>query len=69
MFAGTGFHRASLDEIARRADVARATVYHQFGSKLGVLGAVVEDFERRAGLAALAELVETGRSRRWSGTW
>jgi AcrR family transcriptional regulator len=60
LFAEAGFHRVSLDEIARRADVARATVYHQFGSKLGVLGAVVEDYEHRAGLAALAELVETG---------
>ncbi len=59
LFADAGFHRGSLDEIARRADVARATVYHQFGSKLGVLAAVVEDYERRAGLAALAELVET----------
>ena len=60
LFAEAGFHRVSLDEIARRADVARATVYHQFGSKLGVLGAVVTDYERRAGLAELAELIETG---------
>jgi AcrR family transcriptional regulator len=60
LFADAGFHRVSLDEIARRADVARATVYHQFGSKLGVLGAVVDDFERRAGLAELAALIETG---------
>jgi AcrR family transcriptional regulator len=60
LFAEAGFHRVSLDEIARQADVARATVYHQFGSKLGVLGAVVEDYERRAGLAALAERVESG---------
>lgn len=60
LFAEAGFHRVPLDEIARRADVARATVYHQFGSKLGVLEAVVEDYERRAGLAALAELIETG---------
>ena len=51
LFADAGFHRVSL--------VARATVYHQFGSKLGVLGAVVEDYERRAGLADLAAVVET----------
>jgi AcrR family transcriptional regulator len=70
LFAEAGFHRVSLDEIARQADVARATVYHQFGSKLGVLGAVVEDYERRAGLAALAELIESGPGRRrWPGTW
>ncbi|HEY6746238.1 MAG TPA: TetR/AcrR family transcriptional regulator [Mycobacteriales bacterium] len=64
LFAEAGFHRVSLDEIARRADVARATVYHQFGSKLGVLAAVIEDYERRAGLAALAELVETAAPER-----
>jgi AcrR family transcriptional regulator len=39
--------------------VARATVYHQFGSKLGLLEAVVRDFEERAGLDALVRLVET----------
>jgi AcrR family transcriptional regulator len=59
LFAEAGFHRVSLEEIARGADVARATVYHQFGSKLGLLAAVVEDYERRAGLDALAALVET----------
>jgi AcrR family transcriptional regulator len=58
MFAEEGFHRVSLDALAQRADVARATVYHQFGSKLGLLEAVVGDFERRAGLDALAELIE-----------
>jgi AcrR family transcriptional regulator len=59
LFADRGFHRVSLDEIARRADVARATVYHQFGSKLGLLEAVIQDFELRAGMDALTELVET----------
>ena len=54
-----GFHLVSVDGIAARADVARATVYHQFRSKLGVLEAVVADFEERAGLAALAAVVET----------
>ena len=50
--------------------MARATVYHQFGSKVGLLGAVVEDFERRAALAALAELAERLLPRpSWSGRW
>lgn len=59
LFADGGFHRVSLEEIARRADVARATVYHQFGSKLGLLEAVVRDFEQRAGLDGLVHLVES----------
>ncbi len=59
LFVEGGFHQASMDEIARRADVARATVYHQFSSKLGVFEAVIRDFEDRAGLDALATMVET----------
>ena len=57
LFSEGGFHRAPIDEVARRADVARATVYYQFGSKLGLLEAVLVDFERRAGLQALHEVV------------
>lgn len=34
------FHRASVTELARRAGVARATVFGRFGSKLGVLAAL-----------------------------
>jgi AcrR family transcriptional regulator len=47
VFGEDGFHRAPLDEVARRADVARATVYYQFGSKLGLVEAVLDDIERR----------------------
>ena len=61
LFVEGGFYRASMEEIARRADVARATIYHQFRSKLGVLEAVVTDFEDRAGLARLVTIVETAR--------
>lgn len=59
LFVEGGFYQASMEEIARRADVARATVYHQFGSKLGVFEAVIADFEDRAGLDALSAVVET----------
>jgi AcrR family transcriptional regulator len=34
------FHAATMDELARRARVARATVFGRFGSKLGVLEAL-----------------------------
>jgi AcrR family transcriptional regulator len=63
----SGYHGTSVDDVARRADVARATVYHQFGSKVGLLEAVIEDFERRAGLAELARLIEEAPAHRLLG--
>ena len=56
LFAEAGFHGVGLEEVARRADVSRKTVYYQFGSKRGLLEAVVADLERRA------ELVERVRA-------
>ena len=51
--------RVTVDEIAATADVARATVYHQFGSKLGVFEALVADLEQRAGLEQLVAVIQT----------
>ncbi|MEV7776465.1 helix-turn-helix domain-containing protein [Kitasatospora sp. NPDC086791] len=45
----------SLDAVARRADVARATVYYQFGSKTGLLEAVCDALAAQGGMARLAE--------------
>ncbi|MFJ9460165.1 TetR/AcrR family transcriptional regulator [Kitasatospora sp. NPDC101447] len=45
----------SLDAVARRADVARATVYYQFGSKTGLLEAVCDALAEQGGMARLAE--------------
>ncbi|MFC5142561.1 TetR/AcrR family transcriptional regulator [Actinomycetospora rhizophila] len=52
-----GGPQASLDEVARRADVARATVYQHFGSKLGLVEGVLADLEERADLAGLTRVV------------
>lgn len=46
----TGF---TVDAVAKRADVARATVYYQFGSKTGLLEAVCDDLGEAGGLSEL----------------
>jgi AcrR family transcriptional regulator len=47
-----GYRDLSLAGVAKRAGVARATVYYQFQSKLGLLEALAADTERRAGIEA-----------------
>jgi AcrR family transcriptional regulator len=58
LLAREGYPQASVDEVARLADVARATVYYQFGSKKGLIQALVEDIQRRAGQEAVVDSVE-----------
>jgi AcrR family transcriptional regulator len=45
----------SVDAVAKQADVARATVYNQFGNKLGLLEALFDDLARRGGMFELKE--------------
>ena len=40
-FGARGFHGASLDDIAQRSGVARTAILHHFGSKTGVLVALL----------------------------
>lgn len=49
-----GYPAFTLDAVARRADVARATVYYQFGSKAGVLEALFDRLAASGGLEDLA---------------
>ncbi len=58
LVAREGSPQASVEDVARVADVARATVYYQFGSKAGLIEAVVHDIQRRAGQGAVADSVE-----------
>jgi AcrR family transcriptional regulator len=46
----------TVDAVARRADVARATVYYQFSSKTGLLEAVCDDLAEAGGMADLARV-------------
>ncbi len=40
----------SIDAVARRADVARMTVYYQFGSRVGLLEAIFDDLAAHGGM-------------------
>ena len=50
----TAYPGFTVDAVARRADVARATVYYQFGSKTGLLEAVCDDLAEAGGMTELA---------------
>jgi AcrR family transcriptional regulator len=48
VFSEDGYATASLDDVARRAGVSRATVYYQFESKTGLLEAAIEAVAARS---------------------
>jgi len=52
-----GGPQRSVEDVARHADVARATVYQHYGSKLGLVEAVLADLEDRADLARLRAVI------------
>jgi AcrR family transcriptional regulator len=49
-----GYSRLSIDAVARQADVARMTVYHQFGSKIGLLEGLCDTLAVSGGMEQLA---------------
>ena len=53
LLAEPGGAAFTVDAVARRADVARATVYYQFGSKSGLLEAVCDHLADLGGMAGL----------------
>ncbi|HEV2235071.1 MAG TPA: helix-turn-helix domain-containing protein [Ktedonobacterales bacterium] len=54
LIASDGFAAFSMDAVARRADVARMTVYHQFGSKIGLLEALCDLLAAGGGMEHMA---------------
>ena len=49
-----GYSRFAIEAVARQADVARMTVYHQFGSKIGLLEALCDTLAVNGGMEHLA---------------
>jgi AcrR family transcriptional regulator len=54
LIAPSGFSSFSMEAVARRADVARMTVYHQFGSKIGLLEAICDSLAASGGMEQMA---------------
>ncbi len=54
LLTGENFTGFSIDAVARQADVARMTVYHQFGSKIGLLEALSDYLAAHGGMEQLA---------------
>jgi len=52
------FHRSSIDEVADRAGVARATLYQHFRSRLELVDAICETFDENPALRQLRDTVE-----------
>lgn len=52
-----GYHGVGLETVAHQAGVTRQTVYDQFGSKSGLLGAMIGRQEDNAGLTQVLQTV------------
>ncbi len=55
LMTSDGFSSFSIDQVARQADVARMTIYHQFGSKSGLLEALCDALAASGGMEHLAD--------------
>jgi AcrR family transcriptional regulator len=55
LLSQTGGAPFTIDVVAERADVARMTIYHQFGSKPGLIAALSDDLASRGGIGRLPE--------------
>lgn len=57
MLADGTFHEATVEAVAERAGVARATVYQHFGSRVGLVDAMCDTFNANPVLIELRETV------------
>ena len=65
VFAASGFHATSMDDIADAAGVTKPVLYQHFPSKRALYVELLEDTGRQLldALAAVTNRVETGRER------
>lgn len=59
VFSEDGYATASLDDVARRAGVSRATVYYQFESKTGLIEAAIDAIAARSRRGRLQSVRES----------
>jgi AcrR family transcriptional regulator len=52
------FHESTVDEVATKAGVARATLYQHFGSRLGLVDAICDTFAVNPALVAVRRAVD-----------
>jgi AcrR family transcriptional regulator len=53
------FHESTVEEVADRAGVARATLYQHFRSRVELVDAICETFDENPALLRLREIVES----------
>jgi AcrR family transcriptional regulator len=58
MLGEGAFHEATVEEVADRAGVARATLYQHFGSRLELVDAICDTFAVNPALVQLRDTVE-----------
>ncbi|HEX3453973.1 MAG TPA: helix-turn-helix domain-containing protein [Gaiellaceae bacterium] len=51
------FHESTVEDVAKRAGVARATLYQHFGSRLGLVDALCETFDENPALITIRKAV------------
>jgi AcrR family transcriptional regulator len=58
LLAEGAFHESTVEEVADRAGIARATLYQHFGSRLELVDAICDSFAVNPALLELREVVE-----------
>src|SRR5256886_11414892 len=62
LMESTSFSGFSIEAVARRADVTRMTIYHQFGSKMGLLEALCDSLAVTGEMEQLMVFPTLGKS-------